>query len=114
VQRVIRVDIPFSCYAFTGDATPSDGTALPNNLNPLSTFTILLTHNTGDRLVTEPVLARTILGTAERPMHIGGTGWAFDNGGTIQVQITPLRANLRISVVAWGIEIRGPTNIARP
>ena len=114
VQRVIRVDIPYTVYGFSGTATPSDGTALPNNLHPLDTFTILLTHNTSDRLVTEPVIARTVLGTAERPSHVGGTGWAFDRGGTIQVQITPLRAGLTISVVAWGIEVVGPTNIARP
>jgi len=114
VVRNIRIDIPYTIYAFSATSTPTDGTALPNNLHPLDTFTVLLVSNTNDRLVTDPVLARTIMGTAERPAHVGGTGWAFDRGGTVQVTIAPLRAGLTISVVAWGIEVRGPTNIARP
>jgi hypothetical protein len=113
-RRNIRVDIPFEVYGFTATATPSDGSALPNNLHPLDTFRVLLTSNTNDRLVTEAVIARTIMGTAERPSHVGGTGWSFDRGGTIQIGITPIRANLIISLVAWGVEVRGPTNIARP
>lgn len=110
VNRTIQIDIPSAVYALTGSATPSDGSALPNNLHPLDTFLIQFTHNTGDRLDTQAALARSLIGTAERPAMIGGVGWNFDRGGTIQVDVTPLRANMRISVTCWVIEIRGPVN----
>lgn len=109
----VQVDIPLSVYAITASATPSDGSALPNNLDPLDTFTIQFTHNTGDQLNTNPVLGSAICGTAKKPSLIGGIGWPFDRGGTPQASIVPLRAGLRIDVALWCIELRGPTNIGR-
>ncbi len=88
----------------------SDGSALPNGMDPLDTFTVQWVHNTGDRLDTQPALASALIGTAKEPAIIGGNGWNFDRGGTIQALITPLRPNLRIDVCTWGIEVMGPVN----
>ena len=110
VIRTIQIDIPYVVYAFTGGAVNSDGSALPNGMNPLDTFTVQFVHNTGDRLDTLPALASCLIGTAAQPCVLGGNGWNFDRGGTIQILVTPLRQNLRIDVCTWGIEVRGPVN----
>lgn len=112
VTAPLRIDMPFTVYAFSGWATPSDGTALPDNLHPLSTFLIDIRTASNDLYTAEPTLAIDVLGTGSDPAHVGGNGWVLGRGGTINFTVTPLLANLRISITAWGIEFQGPTNIA--
>jgi len=112
IIRPVRIDIPFTAYALVGWATPSDGTALADNLHPLATFLIEVRDSGSNLFTTEPTLARNVLGTAERPGQIGGYGYTFDRGTNLEFTITPLLANLRISVAAWGIDFMGPANFA--
>lgn len=106
----INIDIPFMVYGLVGSAALTDGAALPGNLHPLDTFRVGVRHTQGDLLVTGTPIARCVLGTAERPMLVGGSGWNFDQGSVLQFLVTPLVANLTISIVAMGIEKRGPQN----
>ncbi len=112
INRPVRIDIPFTAYALVGWATPSDGTALPDNLHPLATFLIEVQDSGSNLFTTEPTMARNVLGTAERPGQIGGYGYVFNRGTNLNFIITPLRPNLRISVAAWGVDFMGPANFA--
>ena len=106
VISTIQIDIPGCIYALTGAAYDTVG----NTSAGLDQFLVRFEHSTGDRLDTIEALGSALLGTAQFPALIGGVGWNFDRGSTIRVGITPLVANLRIDVVCWMIEQRGPMN----
>lgn len=110
VPRIIQIDIPATLYGLTGAAVDSTGAALPVGLDPLDTFLVRFEHNNGDRIDTQAALGSAMLGTAKFPALLGGPAWHFDRGSSINIGITPLRSNLRIYVVAWMMEYRGPAN----
>lgn len=108
--RRVPFDIPVRLIAMNGTSVKTDGSALPVGWDPRDTFTIQAEYTQGDKLITNPVLGSTVLGTAQRPGELGGVGWTMNPGGTLLLTITPLVAGLRISIALACLEIRGPTN----
>ena len=109
----IQIDIPGTAYALSGAAvdTAAPPVALPVGYDPLDMFLVRFEHSSGDRLDTQAGIASSLIGKGDKPALIGGPGWTFDRGSTLRVGITPLRLTMRITVVAWMIETRGPTNL---
>lgn len=103
----VSFTIPGSVYALTGSAMDTTGADWPTGMNPLDTFLVRFAYAFGDRFTSEPTLASNVLGRAGLPRLVGGHGWEMNQNGQILVAITPLRANLRISVCLWFIEFRG-------
>lgn len=115
VPLFINVDIPSTAYAITATAVDTTGAALPVGLDPRDTFLVVFQHTSGaDRLTPQATLGSTVCGTAQFPALIGAAGWIFGRGGAVNVNITPLRTNLRINVCFWFIEIRSATNYNPP
>jgi hypothetical protein len=110
VLRFVQVDIPSTVYALSGAAATTDGSALPVGRVGRETFRVRFQHNVGDRLTPVTQLGDSIVGSAQFPAKIGGAGWVFDRGGTVEIGITPLIANLTVDITLWIIEIRGPSN----
>lgn len=108
--QTLNFDIPTTLYARVGGILDTSGAGLPANHNPLDFFTVQMVHTNGNQFDTAAALGGTLLGTAERPMLIGGPGWMMDRGSGLQITVVPLRNNLRIDIVLWGIEINGPAN----
>lgn len=111
IIRPITFSIPITVYALTGSAYVTAGGAFPGGWSPLDSFSVRFEDVNQNRLSTRAGIASAILGTGERPAPVGGTGWAFDTSGQIDVGITPhLNATLTIQVALWCIEFRGPAN----
>ena len=110
----IKFDIPVLVYAMQASVqnTGALNTAIGGN-GDLNTFLCSIEHANGDRLVTQAVLGGCLFGTGERPRLVGGNGFVFDRGSTMIFNITPLAANMRISIDVWCIEERGPRNLTR-
>jgi hypothetical protein len=113
VSQFINIDVPAVNYAISAAAIDTAGAALPAGLDPLDTFLVRFAHNSGDRLTPISQLGSCVCGSGAFPFLIGGAGWIFDRGGSLEVGITPLRANLRIDVTCWFIEILGPLNYSK-
>jgi len=110
----IKFDIPVLVYAMQA-AVQNTGalqTAIGGN-GQLNTFLCSIEHGNGDRLTTQAVLGGNLFGTAQRPRLVGGNGYVFDRGSTMIFNVTPLAANMRISINVWCIEERGPRNLTR-
>jgi len=114
VISLINIDIPSTVIAFTAAAVDTTGGALPVGLDSLDTFLVRYAHNSGDRLTPTPVLGSCAAGTGQFPCMVGAAGWVFNRGGSLEVGITPLRANLRITVMAIMVEIRSHQNYNPP
>jgi hypothetical protein len=110
----IKFDIPVLVYAMQASVqnTAALGTGLSGN-GELNSFLCSIEHGNGDRLTTQATLGGNLFGTGERPRLVGGNGYVFDRGSTMIFNITPLAANMRISIDVWCIEERGPRNITR-
>ena len=110
----IKFDIPVLVYALQASVqnTNALATAVSGN-GALNSFLCSIEHANGDRLTTQAVLGGNIFGTGERPRLIGGNGYVFDRGSSMIFNITPLAANLRVSIAVWCIEERGPRNLTR-
>lgn len=110
----IKFDIPVLAYALQASVqeTANINTQLGAN-GPLNSFLCSIEHANGDRLTTQPVLGGNIFGTGSEPRLIGGNGYVFDRGSSMIFNITPLAANMRISIAVWCIEERGPRNLTR-
>ena len=114
VLQTIQFDIPTSVYAISAAAIDTTGAALPAGLDPLDTFSIQFQHTNGDLYMTLPALGSTVTSGGGEVTLLGGPAWAQDRGTSILVTVQPLRANLRIDIVLWGIEARGPANYSWP
>ena len=114
VLQTIQFDIPTSVYAITAAAVDTTGAALPVGLSSLDTFTVQFQHTNGDLYSTLPALGSPVCGDGGNFALLGGPGWSQDRGTSILVTAQPLRANLRIDIVLWGIEARGPANYSWP
>lgn len=108
--QAFRTDFPSTAYLLTGTARDAGGAALPVNLHPLETFRVQFDWGTGDKIDSESVLARNVLGTAEHPAHVGGGGYPLDTAQSVTVTITALRANMEFDVTLWLIEERQGNN----
>mgnify|MGYP006919665854 CR=1 FL=1 len=106
----VQIDQPVRVIAINASAVDSQGGALPVGLDPLDSFLFRLENGTGDKLHTAARLASTVCGRGWMPGEIGGTGYTIDGGASVFLNITPLRANLRIDVTLVCMEIRGPRN----
>lgn len=114
VISLVNIDIPSTVYAFTGAAVDTAAAALPVGLDSLDTFLVRFAHNSGDRLTPTPVLGSCVLGTGSFPALVGAAGWVFNRGGSVEIGITPLRTNMRITVTVWCVEIRSHQNYNPP
>lgn len=101
---------PSTIYAMTAAAVDTSGTITANLRNPLDLFRVQLTRINGDRFQTASALGSTIFGTGTAPRLIGPSGWMFDIGGTLRIDVTPLISTLIIDMVFWTLEVRGPSN----
>lgn len=109
--RQIKFDMPVVCCALTGGAfNTDDGNALPVGVNPLDTFGVQFQYGTNDTMTTDIRIARTCLGTGERPAQVGGNGWVLNTGTLINVTIVPFMPNLRIDIAVWCLESRAGSN----
>jgi len=111
--RLINIDIPSTVYAIVGAARDT-GAATQFNDGGRNEFLVRFRHNSGDQLTPQPALGTLFTGDARFPALVGAAGWVFNRGGSVEVGITPLRANLRIDVAVWCVEIRSHTNYNPP
>jgi len=107
----LQVDIPGVIYAMSAAAYTSNNSALPVGRHSLDTFKFRLERNNGDRLQTRSGIGSAILGPASKPRILGGSGYMFDRSNSIRAGVTPLIANLVVSLTFWILEYRGPTNL---
>lgn len=114
-EKILRFqfDIPVRLCAMNGASVDNTG-VLDYAGYGLNNFLFRAEYTNGDKLVTEAVLASTILGTAQRPGELGGVGWTMQPGSTLIVGITPLRDDLFISVALQCLEMRAATNYTGP
>lgn len=111
VPTNLQVDIPGCIYAITGTARTTDNAALPVGRTANQCFLFRVVRNVGDQLQTAACLGEAVVGTAEKPRLLGGPGYTFDRGASLRCLLTPLVANLDITINFWILEYRGPTNI---
>ncbi len=121
--RTVGFDIPCRLIAIEGafayTAAPNAAAAINLGINPLDTFLFRAEYTTGDRLHTTARLGSTVLGSAESPSEIGGTGYTIDQGGSLILGITPLNSIIdvgppetawRIDITLQCLEMRGSSN----
>ncbi len=110
--QTVQIDIPGVIYALTGSARRTDSGAFPVGWDRRDAFDVQFVYNNGEQLITLAGQGSTIVGSAERPRLLGGPAWTFDRGAQITVTVTPVIANLQVTINCWVMEIRGPTNIS--
>lgn len=111
--RNVVFDIPCRIIAINGwafNTSADEGNALPLGVDGLSCWLFRAEYSQGDRLNVRAGIAKTCVGTGERPGQIGGYGWTVRNGTVLRLGLTPLLANLRIDVTVVCLELRGNTN----
>ena len=108
--RIVQFDLPVRLVAINGACTQTNDVGLIVGQNPLDQFLFRLEYTQGDRLHVAARLGSTVVGTAERPGELGGTGWTIDQGAAVVLGITPRRTALRIDIVLVCLEMRGPRN----
>lgn len=111
--RRVQFDIPCRLIAINAGTRLTNGAAFPVGWHRLDTFLFRLEHTQGDRLHINAVLGSAVCGSAERPGEVGGVGWTVNTGATLIVGITPLLANLQVTVALQCLEMRGPSNYVR-
>lgn len=119
--RTVQFDIPCRVIAFNGAAYPTDWSSPPQingvdfipdekTMNLLYKFRV--EHTSGDKLHTFPRVASTVVGTDQNPGEIGGHGYNVDQGGSLQIGITPLLADIDIDITLVCLELRAPRNFS--
>jgi hypothetical protein len=106
----IQFDLPCRLIAINGSAMDITGAGFPVGLDSHDTYLFRMEYTNGDRLHIAARLGSTVTGSAARPGEIGGAGFTVDQGATVQLGITPLRANLRIDITVVALEMRGSRN----
>ena len=117
--RTVQFDIPVRLIGINGGAVVTDRTGDPTG-NSLNGFLFRVEYTTGDKLMTAPRLASTVIGTAENVGEIGSTGYTIDQGASLVLGITPLDClgldsggnpqEFRIDITLVCLEIRGQRN----
>lgn len=115
--RTVQFDIPCRLIAFTGacvNTTVTGGAGTFANYNGNNNYLFRMEYTTGDKLMTASRVASTVVGSAERPAEIGGTGYTIDQGASVVLGITPLACltglTVRIDITLVCLEIRGNRN----
>ena len=119
--RTVGFDIPCRLIAIQGafayTATQNAAASINLGQDPMNSFLFRAEYTTGDRLHTTARLASTVLGSAESPSEIGGTGYTIDQGGSLVLGITPLNnindgagTAWRIDITLQCLEMRGSSN----
>lgn len=113
--RSIQFDLPVRVIvlngaAFSNAADPIASGVNEQNMNLL--YRIWFEYTIGDKLQTTPRLAATVLGTARNPGELGGHGYNIDQGGSLQVHITPLVDDIFIDITVRCLEMRAPRNFS--
>jgi len=107
--RTIQFDIPCRLIAIEGafayTVRPAVSNSLDVGINNLDMFLFRAEYTTGDRLHTAARLGSTVLGTAESPSEIGGTGYTIDQGGALVLGITPFATVTDGAATPWRIDI---------
>ncbi|MCK5642168.1 MAG: hypothetical protein KAJ19_15290 [Gammaproteobacteria bacterium] len=111
VAQTIQFQQPTAVIARSGGAFDTQGAALPAGTEQLNTFTVLFRTLGNTNLLDDiQTMAINVLGDAKRPALIAGGTWLFNTGSSLQIEITPLRSNLRIDVTIFVVEFYGPNN----
>ena len=111
--RTVQFDIPCRLIAINASYVPTDASALPVGRSQQDCFLFRAEYTTGDRLHTSARLGSTVVGTADSPAEIGGSGYTIDQGGSLILGVTPLVtgvSNYRIDVTLHCLEMRGSSN----
>ena len=115
--RTIQFDIPCRLIAINGacvNVTVAGGAGTFSDNNGNNNYLFRLEYTTGDKLMTAGRVASTVVGSAERPAEIGGTGYTIDQGASVVLGITPLGTltglTVRIDITLVCLEIRGNRN----
>lgn len=111
LTRSLRFDTPGTIVEINGAAfNTAAGNAFPLGVFGNDTYTVMFEGVTGDKYTTQPVIASSMLGNGQNPGEIGCFGYVVNAGGNFNVTITPLLADLRISISFKVIETRAGTN----
>lgn len=115
-RRPLTFDIPGTAVEFNGGSFVQGGVtnAFPVGVGPLDCFLVQAELQTSEKVITSASLASAVLGTGQRPGELGNTGITVGPGSQIIFGITPLLANLRVTVTVKVLEARGPTNYTVP
>lgn len=113
--RTVSFDIPVRVIAINGSCvnTLAAGSALAISTDQRDFFLFRVEYSTGDKLHVSARLGSTVVGTMDSPGELGGYGYNVDNGGTLQVFITPIRPipnDFRIDITFHCLEVRGSSN----
>lgn len=115
VLRIVRFDLPSIAFDINGwSFNTLAGNAFPVGVDPLGAFRCQIRFGQQENLTSDVRLAKTFMGTGERPGQIGGDGWIMDSGANMQVLIQPLLPGLIIDVSVKCIEARGLANFTVP
>lgn len=115
IIRFVRFDQPSIAFDVNGWAfNTSPGNAFPVGVEANGAYRVQLKFGLNENLTTDPRLAKTFLGTGERPGQVGGDGWIMDTGSIMQVIIQPLLPDLIIDISVKALEARGLANFTVP
>lgn len=115
LSLTLRFDIPGTIVAWNASAfNTGAGNALPIGVRPLDTFTVNLTTSTRENITTAPVIGSALFGSGENPGQVGAYGYMINAGGSLNVEVQPLLANLRITMAFTVLEIRAGSNYLLP
>lgn len=107
----ISFESPSLVYRLTAGVRLTTGGNFPVGLDPLDTFRVQFVRPTGFTMQTSPALGSTILGRATRPGFLEGPAWQFTTGEILVCKVTPLIADLEVSIAVRTLETIGPGNI---
>lgn len=112
--RTIPFDIPARVITITGSCVnTAQAGALPVGVDPRDCFLFRVQYVSGDKLHIDARLGSTVVGTGQRPLELGNSGYNIDQGGALVVGITPINpipAAFRIDITFHCLEIRGSSN----
>lgn len=117
--RSVQFDLPVRLIAINGSCVDTGSISRFTEINMNLAYLFRVEYTTGDKLMTAPRLATTVVGISKNPGELGGHGYNIDQGATLQIGITPLFAPadpqtgpLRIDISFVCLEMRGPRNFS--
>lgn len=99
VTLPVKFSLPCIVAAVTGTCVTSDGSGIPQGWKPNDCYKIMLEAGSGaERITVTKRRASLVVGTAERPGFLGGGGWIFPAGSSLEVTLTPSLPGLAAGV----------------
>lgn len=115
INRIIRFDLPSIAFDINGwSFNTSPGNAFPVGVDPNGAYRLQVKFGQQENLSSDVRLAKSFVGTGERPGQIGGDGWIMDSGANMILVIQPLLPGLIIDISVKVIEARGLANFTVP